>query len=104
MKIINLNCGICGTKTGEHTLDPKFGWTGKETPENLGYVDVRCDSCRAIHGEFKDMVEEYRMKIHDDPIEAENFIKVNRKKADFDAQMQVQIAAQIEALSIKENI
>lgn len=85
--IINLNCGICGTKTGKHTLDSKFGWTGKESPESLGYVDIRCDACRSEHGEFKDMVEEYQATVNPDPMEAENFVKENRTRTEFDAQI-----------------
>jgi hypothetical protein len=47
--MLPLTCRFCGTQTGEYAVPRRF--EGLDIPpEELGYVDSRCDACQAIHG------------------------------------------------------
>ncbi len=59
--------------------------TGKHWSD--GYADNRHESCELAHGSFKEMADEYLLKVKNDPGEAESFVKKNRKKADFDKEL-----------------
>ena len=89
--IQQLNCGICGIITGEIELSSEFGWIDDDNFEKMGIADVRCSSCELTHGKFKKMVEEYRQKIKNDGIEAEMFVKNNKKQSDFNTALNIEI-------------
>ncbi len=75
---IELNCGICGTNVGTHSAPQIL------TPEQLGFVDIRCDQCNIDHGTFKELTEKYEKETGGTAEEAEIFVKENKKKSDFD--------------------
>ena len=44
-----LTCRFCGTQTGEYAVPRRF--EGLDIPpEDLGYIDSRCEACQAVHG------------------------------------------------------
>lgn len=82
---IDVKCGLCQAKIGENVVSSEFGWTReKAKAEALGFIDVRCNSCEATHGSFKEMVETYVKDAEASYLDAENFVKQNRKKGDFE--------------------
>lgn len=95
---INFTCNVCGLPMDDSlTLNTKF-WdetTGTKftTGEHWsnGYVDFRHKECELEHGSFKEMVSEYLEKVSNDPVEAEDFVKQYRKKADFDREVDKEI-------------
>lgn len=84
--IIDLTCRFCGQKCGE--IDAPKG----STPQDLGYIDTRCDADQTLHGSFKEMFDEYYQTCESDPLKAEAFVIANPKRADFDAQVSAIIA------------
>lgn len=104
---ITFNCNVCGLPTSNTLVlstkywDEKTGLnriTGKHWSED--YSDVRHESCELEHGSFKEMVNEYLEKVSSDPFEAELFVKVTRKKADFDTEL----AKKVDKLKEKNDI
>lgn len=96
---VELKCGFCGTKLGEHTLSSKFGWTAETAQTALPVVDMRCDPCTATHGCFKKMAEDYITKTgHDWPM-AEAFVKANPKQKDFNTAL-----SKIVVIKLEDNI
>jgi len=91
---ITFKCSVCGLPT-ENTLTLSTKFWHEETGVNritgkhwsYGYVDIRHESCELMHGSFKAMTEEYMEKVDKDPKKAEDFVKANRKKGDFNREM-----------------
>lgn len=85
---INITCDICGAVTGQVTLSDLQGFSAQTTEVEYkkitGLVDSRCDNCLNTHGNFKDMMAEYTKDIRNNPEEAEEFVKKNRKREDFE--------------------
>lgn len=91
-----MKCVICGTIIGEVIVSSKFGWnantaTEQKYKEENGIVDNRCTECETIHGSFKKLTEEYINKTGKDPMTAENFVKANRKRVDFDRELEKEL-------------
>jgi len=92
---IQFVCSVCGLPTGDSlSLDTKF-WD-EQTGINLtdgrhwasDYVDNRHKQCEIDHGSFKEMVEEYQKNLKASPQQAEDFVKENRKRVDFDREVE----------------
>lgn len=81
---LDINCSICGIKIGEMTFSHKYKDPKTTTVESEGFVDNRCTQCEVDHGSFKEMMEEYVLKGKGTPQEAEDFVKENRKRKEFD--------------------
>lgn len=48
-RMLPLTCRFCGTQTGEYAVPRRF--EGLDIPpEQLGYIDSRCDACQEVHG------------------------------------------------------
>lgn len=84
--IHDIHCVLCGIKTGEVALYSRF-FSHAVTDTELGFVDSRCASCEATHGNFKHMVDEYHLTIGDDYATAEAFVKAHPKRIDFDLEI-----------------
>ena len=76
MNIQKLNCNICGFECGEIVFDGKF--------IEQNFADIRCDNCNKNHSTFKELERAYMNKTGKGEAEAEEFVKKNRKKADFE--------------------
>jgi len=91
---VYFTCDVCGIETNNYlVLDTKF-WdevtglslkTGKHWSVN--YADHRHTQCEIDHGSFKEMTSEYEKKMKVTPQEAEDFVKQNRKRVDFDKKL-----------------
>lgn len=95
---VELVCDVCGLPTSDTLTLDTFFWDeetgtkkddGKHWSEN--YADHRHTQCEIDHGSFKEMVDEYRLKVKDDGLEAEEFVKQNRKKGDFNRELDKKI-------------
>lgn len=77
-KTYEIKCHISGTVCG--TIEYIEGRQNK--PKDEDFLDVRCDTCEAAHGTFKELEKESesRKVPHDRFIE---ILKQNRKRADF---------------------
>lgn len=86
--VVELLCGLCSTKVGEHHVSSQRGWTIQNaTLTNSGFVDIRCSSCESLYGSFKEMIIEVEREFGKTPQEAEDFVKTYRKRVDFDKEM-----------------
>lgn len=98
---IDLKCGLCGTKTGEHVVSAEFGWTkATATTDTFGFVDIRCDSCILTHGAFKTLAEEFVQKTGNDWVAAEAFVKNFPMRSTFAVELKKKVDA-IEAAKQK---
>lgn len=107
--IIKLNCSFCGKPQSEAVVSAQFGWTQQNaTAENYklkhGIVDTRCDSCVVEHGDFKAMVEAYVDQTGDDWAHAEEAVKANPSKADFDVALDARVQEVLESKTLDKNM
>ncbi len=81
--IINFNCIFCGEKQGQIEINDAdmahFGYSGKETPADLGFADIRCDTHKVMYGDFSTMVHQ-AIKVLGNPLDAEAFVKLYLKQ------------------------
>jgi len=88
---VEFTCDVCGLPMG-NSLTLSEGFWNPETGRNLAdnrywkddYVDVRHTQCEIDHGAFEEMFDQYIKEVNNDPLEAEDFVKKNRKRKDFD--------------------
>lgn len=82
-----LHCHLCGAEVGT----AYSSLTEAEYRLSQGIVDQRCTDCNQTHGTFRELLEEYKEKTGDDEGKAEAFVKVNRKRTDFDKELEKEL-------------
>lgn len=108
-----LKCSVCGQDTEDFLILSEFNYsplTGCKYEDgrhwSADFADHRHTTCEQQHGSFREMVDEYRVLIKDDWLEAENFVKQNRKRGDFDVAIEPKIIEILDAelaLEIEKN-
>lgn len=103
---VYLICNVCGLATEDFvTLNTRFydEATGIKYEDGKhwasDFADHRHALCELQHGSFKEMVQEYHKNVKPDWVEAENFVKANRKREDFD----VAIVSKIQEVEMAKN-
>lgn len=81
MKIIEIKCRFCGTKTGQQSF-PNIPPGQVITQEELGVLDSRCESCEATNGNFKEMSMFYHDKVNGDTEMQKEYMTKSQYKID----------------------
>ena len=82
---LQLHCNVCGRETDRVDIDDEM--TEEEYDKWQNFCDRRCTECENDFGTFAELSEKYRQGLEGKThayLEAEEFIKKNRKRADFE--------------------
>ncbi len=79
-----LQCIFCGLVTGGITIPES---KKSLSQEELGFIDIRCDTHLSLYGDFKKMTEEFEEKTGQSSQAAEDFVKQYRKREDFEKEL-----------------
>lgn len=102
---IDLHCDFCKKLIGTASVSSTNGWTIETSTEEAykiqyGIVDNRCSNCEELHGSFKDMTISYMEQTGDDWTQAEEVVKANPSKVDFEVVLEARVAEVMQELTL----
>ena len=92
MKIFEIKCRFCGKKLGDIKFQNLEAGT-LITPEMAGISDARCEADKVIHGDRREMFDQYIKEFPDDVVGFEKMLaESGYTKQNFDGKLQIKIA------------